>query len=187
MNNRKYSKVNTPEELLEFMATLDYGYITDKDKVIKYNDKDFDKHLENYILEDYLDVLKYKVGTCWDQVELERNWFEKHNYEFKTFYIMLNLNYENNYPTHTFLAYKEKNVWKYFENADYNNKGIYTFDSLKDLIKYRVLKQIELYNDMKYSADLKDIIIKEYNKPKKHVKSLDFINNIIEYGKDYKI
>ena len=87
---------------------ISYGYLGKNNKIYMPNDPNFDKDwLDNYILETPYDILSTKVGNCWDQVEFERNWFENNNYEYKTIYNQVLLNYDNSYPTHTFLVYKE--------------------------------------------------------------------------------
>ena len=42
------------------------------------------------------------TGNCFDQTELERDWFTKNNYYVETYFEMVNLNYKNVYPTHSF-------------------------------------------------------------------------------------
>ena len=71
-------------------------------------------------------MLKYKIGHCWDQVELERAWFKKHNYEYKTLFIYFESDLAP-YICHTYLVYNDKknNTWNWFEHADENNKGIH--------------------------------------------------------------
>ena len=46
------------------------------------------------------------IGNCFDQTELERDWFTKNNYYVETYFEMVNLDYKNAYPTHSFLIYK---------------------------------------------------------------------------------
>ena len=61
-----------------------------------HNDVD-DKFSEFYKLQSPDEVLKNKIGVCWDQVELERYWFKKHGYEIKTIYEMVKLNFKKKY------------------------------------------------------------------------------------------
>ena len=82
------------------------------------------------------EVLKTNIGTCWDQVELERLWFSKHNYEFKTIFIWFEVDYNNNYPTHSFLLYKENNKCYWFENAFFDYQGIHEFNTYEEAIDF---------------------------------------------------
>ena len=131
--------INTPEELLDFMSNnFNYGYLSKTGHLYRFNDDNFDFDWFNeYKLQTADELLETKVGNCFDQVEFERDWFLKHNYEIKTIFEMVNLSYENDYQTHSFLVYKDKdNNWCWFENADYDNRGIHKFDSFDKLIDY---------------------------------------------------
>ena len=93
-----------PSEFLDYMnKNIEYGYLGKNDKLYKYGDINFDVDwYDNYVLQSPNQLLTNKCGNCFDQVELERFWFLKNKYEVKTFFEMVNLNYETNYPTHTF-------------------------------------------------------------------------------------
>ena len=140
----EYNDIKTPSELLEFMDKhIKYGIhgTDDKDYTSWDNDinSEFQKACQNrYSLCDKDRILKYGLGTCWDDVELERCWFKEHNYSFKTFFIWFRFDYDNNYGTHTYLVYEENNKYYYFEYADENNRGIKEFDSYEDAIKYHM-------------------------------------------------
>ena len=178
----KYESVNTPSELLEFMnEKISYGYIGKNKKKYLFNDNNFNSDwFDNYILESPREVLSNKVGNCYDQVELERNWFIKHNYEIKTFYIMVEVNYVNNYPTHVFLVFKENNGWNLFESADYINRGIFKFGSINELIDNQFKKQIQLIKSIDSNFNCLDKIhVYEYNKPKYNINAKEFIDYCI--------
>ena len=98
-----YQKIKTPNELLMFMDKINYGYLSKNNKVYLNNDGDW--YLE-YVLENTSDILTTMTGNCFDQTELERDWFTKNNYYVETYFEMVNLNYKNAYPTHSFLIYK---------------------------------------------------------------------------------
>ena len=197
MNLKKeYEKVNTPEELLIFMDNIKYG-IHGKDNI---NYKPGDTKEENIIFQNACQnvyglaspeyILKFGIGHCWDQVELERDWFTKHNYEFKTIFIWFEFDYENNYSTHTYLIYKDNNDYCYFEHADYNNKGIHRFKSYEDAIKYQYNKHID-YNksigNIVTNKEIKHIHIYEYNNPKYSSNMSEFIDYILNSKEITKI
>ena len=174
--------IKTAYELLDFMSiNIKYGYLGKSGKVYYYEDKDFyNKWYSEYVLESKDDILKNLVGTCFDQVELERFWFERNNYEVKTFFEMVKLNYENNYPMHTFLAFKDGDKWYYFENADNKNRGIHAFSSLDELLKYQYNKYIEYLREFDIlDKEIKNIIIKEYFKPKERIGIEEFIEEVL--------
>ena len=72
-----YQKIKTPNELLMFMDKINYGYLSKNNKVYLNNDGDW--YLE-YVLENTSDILTTMTGNCFDQTELERDWFTKNNY-----------------------------------------------------------------------------------------------------------
>ena len=108
--------INTPEELLEFMSNnIKYGYLGKTGRVYRKTDKDFyDKWESEYILQNKDDLLETLHGDCFDQVEFERDWFTSNNYEVRTFFEMVRLNYKNVYPIHSFLIYQDSDKWYWF-------------------------------------------------------------------------
>ena len=145
----KYNEIDTPEALLLFMDNIRYGFYG-KDGREYTNDgtevsnKAFQTAcVREYALANKDKVLKYGLGQCFDQTELERSWFKEHNYEFKTIFIWFLFDYENNYPTHSYLIYKDNEQYCYFEHADENNKGIYRFDSYEEAIRFQMKKHID--------------------------------------------
>lgn len=183
--NLEYEDIKTPEQLLEWMQNITYGY-QGKTKLHKYGESDFNEvWFEEYLLEDPNNLIKTKVGNCWDQVELERKWFEENNYTYKTIYEMVFLDYKNKYPTHSFLVYKD-NTWNWFENADYENRGIHKFNSLEELLDYQLTKYKKFLKTFNISEEeLEKIIIKEYDKPKANFTAEEYIDHVLS-AKDFK-
>lgn len=178
----KYENINSPEELLKFMDKyINYGYLGKNGKIHFFTDPDFnDVWYSEYILENTDDILKTKVGNCYDQVEFERDWFLKHNYIVKTYYEIVDLNYDNLYPTHSFLVYFDKK-WKWFENSDFNNRGIHSFDTIEELLEFQKNKYLELLESYNIKEEEKSkIIIKEFKKPKKHLNAKEYIDFVLK-------
>lgn len=176
--------IKTPEDLLEFMSqNINYGYLGKSGRVYHYGDSDFNNDwYSEYILESSNDLLKNLYGNCFDQVEFEREWFINNGYEVKTIFEMVNLDYENDYPTHSFLVFKNKNQkWCWFENADFNNRGIHEFNSFNDLIKYQYNTYLKFLKTFNISDnEIKSIIMTMFNKPKCHISAseyLDYVTN----------
>ena len=186
----EFHKIYNPNELLNFMDKyLKYGYKGKNNKI--YTDissKEFDDDFHDYcIVQDYIGVLDTKIGTCWDQVELEREWFLNNNYQIKTYFICFDI--KENHASHTFLVYEDNNKYYYFEHSFETYKGIHEFDNLNELLKYVVENQINFVlenNDFNYN--LSDyVVLFEYNKPNKDCSVEEFFNNIMK-GRllDYK-
>ena len=184
-----YNKVKTPDELLKLMDDIKYGIYGNDNKVyINDGTKESNKIFQwacinQYGLANKDKVLKYGVGQCFDQTELERAWFREHNYEYKTIFIWFLFDYEKTYPTHSYLIYKDNDKYCYFEHADEMNKGIYKFDSYIDAIKYQMNKHIDYTEKNGNIVDneiIKHLHIYEYDEPKSNISFDEFIDHILE-------
>ena len=175
-------EVKTPEELLDFMSkNINYGYLGKNGRVYHYGDSDFDRDwYEQYILESYDELLENLYGNCWDQVELEREWFLKNGYEIKTIYEMVKLDYDNIFPTHSFLVYKDNNYWYWFENSDFDNRLIHKFNTLEELLNYQYKKYVDYLKTFNISNDeISKIIITEFDKPKDHISVDEYLKYVM--------
>ena len=182
----EYNNIKTPKELSEFMKKhITYGYLGKSGNIYHFNDEGFnEKWKDEYILENYIDVLNNKIGNCFDQVELERNWFNKNNYEFKTIYHQVMLDYDNPYPTHTFLVYKENESWYWFENAWEDMSGIHKFNTLDELLKYEYEENLKFLKTYNITQDeINKIQYFEYEKPNEHLSSIDYLNHVANLKK----
>ena len=155
------------QNIMNQMNNIKYGW-KDKDGIIHYDiDKAFSS---NYILEAPEEVLESNAGVCWDQVELERDLFEKLNIEFNTYFIV---HYDNDRcPTHTFLIYKDNNSYYWFEHSWEVFRGVHEYKSEEDAlidIKKKFIKH-EL-ND-KFIND--NLCLYKYTKPKYGINCKDF-------------
>ena len=181
--NEIFNKINSPHELLEFMSkNINYGYLGKSGRVYQFDDSDFnEKWFNEYILESKENILKTLYGNCWDQVELERYWFKKHGYEIKTIYEMVKVNYDNNYPSHSFLIFKDKDgFWNWFENSDYENRGIHKFDSINKLLEYQYSKYLDFLKTFNIKEDeIKEIIFAEFEEPQKNISASEYLDFVI--------
>ena len=174
--------IKTPEELLNFMSkNIDYGYLGKNNRVYHYNDSDFDSEwYEQYILENSEELVNNSYGNCFDQVEFERDWFLKNGYEIKTIYEMVKLDYNNVYPTHSFLVYKDNDCWFWFENADFDNRGIHKFNTFEELLNYQYEKYVEFLKTFNITnEELERIIVTDFEKPKEHISAEEYLNHVI--------
>ena len=183
----EYQKIETPMELLKWMSkNIGYGYITKEKEAILPNQESYqERWFQEYRLQDAEEVLKTGIATCWDQVELERDWFLKHGYAIKTFVEMVSLEYSNPYPTHTFLVYQdEQGNWNWFENADINHRGIYKFETLEECLKKVQECYCETLKEYKISKEeLSKIIMTEYEKPASMLACEEYLNFVVESKK----
>jgi hypothetical protein len=167
----KFEHIKTPEELLTFMkSNIKYGFVgKDDNKIYSPEHEDWGISEEPvHDLQSPEKLLVSKHGTCWDQTELERSWFAKHNYEFKTFLSMVNPGKEisQKNPAHTFLTYKDGEKWKWFENSLGDDNGIYEFTNLGSVID--AVKERVVNNAIRNGAteeELKNFMSLDYEKP----------------------
>jgi len=118
----EYKDTKTPEQLLKYMIeNIKYGFVDDNEKAYgPWDNQEFQEGcLTKWHLSSPERLIKVGYGHCWDQVELERDWFKKNNYNFKTLYIWFEFPYNNSYSTHTYLLFeKGKKSKKYLEELE---------------------------------------------------------------------
>lgn len=180
----KFNDIDSPKKLLDFMnQNIKYGFVGRNRKLyFNLQSENSNDWYNECLVQTGEEVLKSKVGTCWDQVELERLWFEKRNYDIKTIFIWFEVDYENNYPTHTFLLYKEDSKWYWFEHAFEDYRGIHKFSSVEKAIKYVISKHLEYaINEGTAKPDDKKLIVSyEYTKLNNSTNVDGFINHVTE-------
>ena len=155
----------TEADVMELMSDIEYGWVDKNNQKRMIADEAYS---DNYLLQTPKEVIKNKIGVCWDQVELERYYFK--GYDIKTYFIV---HYDGGKcPTHTFLIFKKNNQYYWFEHSWEKYKGIHGYDTLKELlidVKSKFIKT-ELHCD----CVLDNLIIREYSKPKYHISVQEF-------------
>lgn len=192
----EYKQIQNPIELFEFMEKyIKYGiHGTDGKNYRNDGSKESNERFQKasrmvYRLASPEYILKYCLGHCWDQVELERDWFAKHEYTFKTIFIWFQLDFPNTYSCHSYLIYQDKETREYciFEHAAYPTRGIHRFKTYDEAIKWQYEKHIELngkFGNKVGKEEIKYIHIYEYECPGYGVNNDAFYDNIIYNSKD---
>ncbi len=184
----KYSEISTPQVLLEYMIqNMQYGFVDENNQIYRPESEEFQNYVKTkWHLSSPDRLLQVGYGTCFDMVELERDWFSKHGYHFKTMFIWFQLPYNNTYSMHTYLLYEENEKWNYFEVSDMSQRGIHTFDTFKDAIAYQKEKHIEqnCQRNPVSEDELKCIHIYQYKEPKYQCSFNEFIDHIVEDAKE---
>lgn len=188
----EFEKVKTPKELLSFMKkNIHYGFIGEQDN--KIYSPEFDGWGEGEQpkakFQNSKDLLASGYGGCWEQTELERQWFSKNKYEFKTYLIMFGKDIGQKNPAHMFLAYKDEDKWHWFENSYEKNNGIHEYENLFDLIRDTTdkLKDSAIKNGAT-TEDMDKFKLFEYNSSLDDCSNGDeFLSKIIEQGKQQSI
>lgn len=157
-------------EIMDLMKDIDYGWIDkDNNKYMNVNDSFKDK----YILQSPKDILKSKVGVCWDQVELERYFFKNYVPNVKTFFIVYDDN--DRCPTHTFLTFEKNNKVYWFEHSWEIFRGIHEYASLNQLLLE--IKNKFVSSELHDNYEKTNLYIYEYSKPKYHIGTQEFFNH----------
>ena len=154
-------------EIMNLMENIEYGWMDKQGNKHKIIDTSYS---DNYILQNTKEIIKNKVGVCWDQVELERYYFKGNTRNIKTYFI---IHYDNDRcHTHTFLTFEKNNKHYWFEHSWERFKGIHEYNSLKDLL-FDVRDKFIKY-ELNNSDNKNNICIYNYKKPKYHLSVLEF-------------
>lgn len=181
---KDYYELKTPEELMDYMKdNFEYGYLDKDNNIHHYDDPNYDDldWLNIYMLESEEDILETSVGTCFDMTELERSFLERNGYTVHTYFLMILLDYNNPYPMHSFLVYEKDDKYYYFEFSDYDNRGIYEYSNIIELLNdviNKYMKKQEEY-DIK-EEEKKKLIITKFNKVKSHSSEEEYINHVLD-------
>ena len=160
----------TEQEVMKKMSEIEYGWV-DKDNH-KYIE-DYEFFANKYLLQSPNEVIKNKLGVCWDQVELERYYFKGNDWNLKT-YFMVHYD-QDTCPTHTFLTYEKNNKYYWFEHAWGRFKGIHEYNSREELLQDVKDKFIKYELDNPY--EIKNLCLYEYSKPKYHINVQEFFRH----------
>lgn len=157
----------TEEEIMAKLAEIKYGWV-DKDK---HKKSAIDaSYSDNYRLQSPTEIIKNKVGVCWDQVELERYYFKSNDLNMETFFLV---HYDNDKcPTHTFLTYEKNNKYYWFEHAWEKYQGIHEYSTKKELLNDVINKFIKTELNNNYNKN--NLILKVYTKPKSNLSVQEF-------------
>lgn len=183
-----FREVETPEQLMLFLdQNIEYGVIDKEGKrYCDSNSCEFQNVCnQEWQLRSVDKILEDGVGHCYDQVEIEREWFEQRGIEVKTFWISAyQEEIENSGFSHTYLLYKEGRVWKLFEHSDFFNRGIYAFDSIRKAVKWQATNQIRFAESCIQPLNKYVTCIKEFKKPPIGVNMEEYLQ-FIDKSRDY--
>ena len=156
------------QEIMKLMEEINYGWV----------DKNGNSHIklegfaDNYCLQTPEELIKSKLGVCWDQVELERFYFKEKGINIKSYFIVY---YDNKrFPCHTFISFEDNNKFYWFEHAWEKHKGIKEFNSGEELLNEVKKHFIEM--ELKEDYDEDYLVIYKYSKPNKKLGAIEFYN-----------
>lgn len=127
---------------------FEYGGIVNGKKITEpeYYDIDFGR---DYRTIPVSVMEKEKIGNCWDFVNYQHAYFQKHGIKDKAYmFVMDRGRGSDDIVTHTFstISLEDGNYW--FEQAFYKQRGIHKINSIKDVTRTLV----DLYGDHPFSV-----------------------------------
>ena len=157
------------KDILKALNGISDGWCDANKNVGNTLDKNFKK---NYVLLSPEEVEEYKVGTCFDLVELERAYFKSIGKKCNSYFMVY---YESKRVfTHAFIVYDENEKFYWLEYSLEKSRGIHEYMSLFDLLN-GVRDAFKKYHGLKY-MDLDYLCVYKYKKPKAHIGLKDLYN-----------
>ena len=142
-------------EILKEAKTISYGFVTSDGVAHKNSKRQF--YLDNYRLMTIDDIIKYKVGTCYEQTEYVAYLLDKEGLDYKKYNIIYDV--PDKIARHTFCVVNSDNKYILMESGWLfeNNE----FDTLEDLLVSVVKRYPRMYKIEGFDID--KIEIYEYD------------------------
>ncbi len=151
------------KEIYEQINDIEYGWVDENG--VKHYKLEPVLFSQIYMLQTPEELIKSRLGVCWDQVELQRYYFSKTNLVFHSYDIVYID--KNKMPNHTFFVYEENGKYYWFEHAFEKYKGIHEFNDLKSLLLE--VKESFVTTELKDNYDDNLLNLFEYDRPKEHL------------------
>ena len=141
--NMKIDEIKCSQDVYKFMTNnIEYGWIDINENIHLNTMKEFRRIYRTMSIDE---ILKYKIGTCIEQVNL----LDKINVKNKMYCCRIFEpddygNLEEEEHMHCFVLYYENNKVYYMEHPNFERKGIYEYNTQKDAIKAIVDYYIKL-------------------------------------------
>ena len=159
--------INNEFDIMNLMDEIEYGWMDVKGNKHTICDERFS---DDYILQSPFEIEENKIGVCWDQVELERFYFDMIGVKTTTYFIVY---YDNNdCPTHTFLTFEKNDEYYWFEHSWQKFKGIHKYFNLEELLLD--VKNKFMNYELNNNYVKQNICIYSYRKPKFHLNVEEF-------------
>lgn len=139
------SEIKSPEDVYQFIDdNIEYGWIDISGKQHLNTMKDFRRIYRTMSIDE---ILKYKIGTCIDQVNLMHELLNKINIKNKMFCCRIFEpddygNLEEEEHMHCFILYYENGKVYHMEHPNFEKKGIYEYNSeniaIKEIVEYYI-------------------------------------------------
>ncbi|MDD3392026.1 MAG: hypothetical protein PHE54_00535 [Bacilli bacterium] len=154
-------------KIMDNMKDIEYGWVNINGVKNTEINNLFSK---SYVLQSPPELIKNKIGICWDQVELERFYFNENGLNIDTYFVV---HYDDDKcPTHTLLIFYDDNKFYWFEHSWKKFRGIHMYSSLNELLVDVQDKFIKYELNNKFNKN--NLFIIKYTKPKYGISVLEF-------------
>lgn len=167
---KQRNSLNIAKEVMKELNEIEYGFPDEKgNNILTTDENKWDNEFYNfYYLQSPHELLKSKIGVCWEQVELERHLFSKEKIKTSTYFIC---SYNGNeLPSHTILVFKQNKNYYWFEHSWGSYRGIHKYNSIKELLNDVVSK---FKSDNKINNNVETKVYK-YTTPLVHITCENF-------------
>ena len=140
-------KIKSPQDVYKFMCdNIQYGWIDINGNTHLNTMKDFRKIYRTMSIDE---ILEYRIGTCIDQVNLMHYLLNKINVQNKMYCCRIFEpddygNLEEEEHMHCFVLYYENGKVYHIEHPNFENKGIFEYNTEKEAIETIVNYYIKL-------------------------------------------
>lgn len=117
-------------KILEKMKDIKYGWIDRNGVIHKKAGRNF--FINNYKLQTIEETIEYKVGTCWEQVELARYYLEREDIPVQTYLILYN--HEDKIARHSVAIAEEFGTYYLVENSWKVQDKPFSADRIEDIL-----------------------------------------------------
>ena len=167
-------------KLCRELSKIEYGWY-DKENKLHIGLKD-GRFLKEYRMQYVDEVKKHKNSICWDLCEVEREYFKTREFPFMTVF-GVNKKMKNN-PAHTFLVFKNKDKYYWFEASWNKMKGIREYNSLDDLFSDFKDNFSDFVKGKVYNKE--DIEFYRYKRPRERIGCNGFYIHCMYFSKKIK-
>lgn len=161
-------------KIMQEMDKISYGTVN-KDGINIFDIVDGEEQFGKvYHLLSPQELLEKKIGVCWDQVELERKFFDEKKISNETYFIYID---DRKFlPSHTFLVFYNNSKVYWFEHSWGYEKGIHEYNDLNELLKDVRQKFVLSRKDEIEQND--GVYLYKYKKPKFNITCDEFYDYI---------
>lgn len=170
-------EIKNPQDVYQFIDdNIEYGWIDINGNIHLNTMKDFRRIYRTMSIDE---ILKYRVGTCIDQVNLMNFLLNKINIKNKMYCCRIFEpddygNLEEEEHMHCFILYFENDRVYHMEHPNFEKKGIYEYKSeeeaINSIVKYYITLRGGKYSPTKEFYEIPiGISFKDFNKYINHV------------------